>query len=627
MMKRALIIEPDYGPRPWFVNSARCIDQFLRQRGFEIHRREGPDATRAGILAAYAGLTARTEASDTAVVCYVGHGMTLEIGGHSLGRELPPYLQFICPSDFAQTTEDDFRGITAAELSLQLAALTERTPNTTVILECCHAARMSRDIGAAQGRANLALTHEGLTRHLRELRQRHPRIDMLIATGNPDAVRIGAADQFGGAMSVSLPPPDVLAALGLDLPAGGWIGAMTLRLVEILSEIGERQITWRSIGEALRARVHSQRPEIEGPVDRVPFSLTTVEAAAFSVRDNPYGPGAVLDAGSVLGVSVGDVYGVMPAGSTRLDPALAIADITIDQVTAVTSIASRIDGRGGATRLPPHAVAIARSLAFPRPAVRIVCDAVHRPAVEAAVQSSARIRPATAEERHALAELRVEGQWLELHDEIGRLFPPAAYPQSLPDAIGDLENLATAHRLRILGDQGIAASETSVALLVVEGRGAHRRIADHGETLVPGTEIAVELINHTSQARYGHVFSVGLRKRISMISAPGGIKLNPERPAYCDHDATGAVVGFTLNWPKGLPRDQPRTDTVMVVITDKPQDLSALANREHLGRPLVKMSSLEALFGQLATGRPRDGHGQAASPFAIYWRDFELDPR
>src|SRR5262249_10027424 len=156
------------------------------------------------------------------------------------------------------------------------------------------------------------------------------------------------------------------------------------------------------------------------------------------------------EAGRLHGVSVGDVYGVMPAGSTRIDPAKLIEQFTIDEVFPTYSRARRIAQHDDAIELPPHSIAIVRSLVFERLPVRISADDATQRAIEPALQRSGRVRAATPEDRDVLAELRVRGTELELHDAQGPLFAPARYPGCLRDAVSDLENLATERRLRAL---------------------------------------------------------------------------------------------------------------------------------------------------------------------------------
>jgi caspase domain-containing protein len=632
MTKRALIIQSDYEPLASFQNSTACIEQVLRSRSFELERCEGPGATRAGILQAYDGLIARASDGDTVVIYYTGHGGLTTNQQYTPGADLPRYIQHICPTDFARTTDDDFRGISSFELSLQLAALTRKTKNATMILECCFAAQLARgDEPAGTARVRPKLTRVVLTRHLQTLRERSRNFDELELTGNPHAVRVAAAGQTDSAYQLNLPSTGELRASGLDLPAGGWIGGMTLRLAEILAQIGTASVSWRSIAAELRARLSIQRPEIEGPIARVPFSLATVEAGTFPVR-SARGT-ATLEAGRLHGVSVGDVYGVMPAGSTRIDPVRLIEQLTIDEVHPMLSRAQRTASRDDASELPANAVAIARSLAFERLPVRVVANDATRPVIEFALQSSGRrVRAATPRDHDVLAELRVRGTELELHDAQGPLFAPAHYPECLRDAVADLENLATEHRLHTLsGDEGLAPADVLVELLLVGDTG-YRTLADHGEALGLRDRIALRLENRSARPVFANVFNLGLRRRIALLSAQAasGLKLPPNTPVYVGDTPAGQLVGLTLGWPQGMPRDQPRLDTAMVMITTEPADLSMLVTSEYLAASQKTASPptpLGALLDQLATGRPRNlDAASGASAFAICWRDYRLFP-
>jgi Caspase domain len=628
MAKRALILRPDYEPLAGFHNSAACIDQILSARGFEIERCEGPGATRAGILHAYDGLIRRTDPDDAVVIYYAGHGGLTTNQTYTPDADLPRYIQNICPTDYGSTTDDDFRGISAFELSLQLATLTRKTTNATVILECCFAAELARgDEPASVARVWPKLTRVVLTRHLQKLRERSRDFEELELTGNPHAVRVAAAGQTQSAYQLALPPASELHAIGIDLPKGGWIGGMTLRLVEILAQIGSAHVPWRSIAAELRERLIVQRPEIEGPIARVPFSLATAEAGTFLVHSE--GDTAIVGAGRLLGVSVGDVYGVMPAGSTQVDPAKLIEQLTIDEVSATRGRARRITRGEDASELPANAVAIAMSLASERFAVRVTASDATRPAIEAVLETSHRVRAATPRDRDVVAELRVRGNELELHDAQGPLFPPVRYPDRLGDALQDLENFATVRRLLALSDDaGIAPVDVSVELLITGSQG-HRTLAHHNEALGLGDRIAFRLENKTDKPLFANVFNIGLRRRIKLLSAPAasGVQLLPDTPTYVGASIAGSLVGFGPGWPDGLPRDQPRLDTIMVVITAEPADLRVLESGEHLVQPKQGATPLQALLDQIATGRARSpGEASRAAAFAICWRDFRLFP-
>jgi hypothetical protein len=319
----------------------------------------------------------------------------------------------------------------------------------------------------------------------------------------------------------------------------------------------------------------------------------------------------------------------MPAGSTQVDPAKLIERLTIDEVSATYGLARRINRGEGASQLPAKAVAIAMSLASERFAVNVVADEVARPAIETALETSRRVRAATPRDRDVVVELRVRGNELELHDAQGPLSPPARYPERLSDAVQDLENFATVRRLLALSDDaGIAPTDVSVELLIADSHG-HRTLAPHHEALGLGDRIALRLENHTDQPLFANVFNIGLRRRITLISGPAanGVQLLPNTPTYVGTTIAGALVGFAPGWPAGLPRDQPRLDTIMVVITAEPADLRVLESGEHLAQPRQTGTPFQALLDQIATGRARGpGDTSRASAFAICWRDYRLFP-
>lgn len=621
MARRALIVESEYQALSGFRQSATCIEQVLRARGFAIAACRGREATRDGILAAYGALIADARADDAVVVYYSGHGGIVANTTYVPDGDLPRYVQHICPSDFARTTEDDFRGITAIELSLLLAALTRRTRNATVILECCYSAQMSRGPAPAPAhQPTPVLTRVGLTKHLRALRERERDFEALELTGNRHAIRVAATGQRGSAFQLPVPPAAALRALGLELPAGAWIGAMTLVLAQLLVEVGDARVAWRSLGIALRTRLGDQRPEIEGPVRRVPFSLATVDADAVAVRSER--GVAIIEAGRLLGVSVGDVFGVLADGATEgTTGGPPIEMLTIDEVSATQSRA-----RCRPTReLPPGAVAVAMSRVLPRAAIRVVADDL-APEIAAAVDASPGLRTATADDQ-PLAELRVRDGMLELHDAGGLLYPAAPCPDRLADAIRDLERLATARRLRTLATHvELAASEVTVELLVAQD-GAFRPLAEHGEPLGLRDRIAVRIVNRGDARLFAHVFNVGLRRRIARLSAHAalGIELPTGEPQYVGTSAAGQLTGFNFRWPDGLPRDRARLDTVLVVLMAEPADLSVLERGEHLAASRGKPPALEDVLGPVA-GATMRGPSLAPGAFALCWRELPLFP-
>src|SRR6185295_3638576 len=99
--KRALVVGAQTLGLRGAENDARAMAAFLAGRGFSVDLRLGNAATRAGILA---------------------------------GDDQQGSAQHIVPFDYEHSEPDDWRGITAWELSIKQHALTDKTRNAVVIL-------------------------------------------------------------------------------------------------------------------------------------------------------------------------------------------------------------------------------------------------------------------------------------------------------------------------------------------------------------------------------------------------------------------------------------------------------------------------------------------------------------
>lgn len=93
---------------------------------------------------------------------------------------------------------------------------------------------------------------------------------------------------------------------------------------------------------------------------------------------------------------------------------------------------------------------------------------------------------------------------------------------------------------------------------------------------------------------------------------------------YIGDTTSGELRGFGLSWPAGLPRDRPRRNTVMAMITTEPADLRALESDSHLARGSSGPRALPEHHAPLASGVPRGGRTPAR--YTILWRDCLLYP-
>ncbi|HEX4417277.1 MAG TPA: caspase family protein [Kofleriaceae bacterium] len=595
MQRRALVVGSQIERVTGADYDASRMCELLIGRGFTVDLRLGGDATRAGILDGYDALIGATAAGDAAVVFYSGHGL------YSVNRDPDDAVQIvqaIAPSDLRAGGDDDFRGITAWELAIKLAQLTARTRNVTVILDCCHAAQMTRDAGLGDlvPRALPHPVHMGFRAHLRALEHRYGRVP-LDPIGNPDAVRVVACSQHE-------------AAFEHTNPAGKRAGIFTEALYEILGQLGDTPISWAAIGDAIRERVMRryvlQRPDVEGPAERQLFSLAVDPprgavqvtrprlrgaAAIAAAAAPPTAPAAPfrLHAGWITGVAAGDRYGVMPLGAAGYDAARAIATLAITDAAPMTSAAAIERWQPGHTALPDDAVAFPIERRAPTYPVAIVAPAAAHAGLARAIAGTGALHAATPDTAAiaVLATVRLAGAALTIEDAAGPLFPALRFPDELDDALHHLTSLGVARRIRgLVGDHGLSAERLAIAWGVVEA-GAPRALPDHGAALPTGARIYLTARNTDDRRRYIHILNIGLRGTITLLTkarAPAGIRLDP-RTHVTLGEHHGRLTGLALIWPPGLPSAAgPRIDELFVFVTAQPISLRGLETYARLLR-------------------------------------------
>jgi hypothetical protein len=299
MPRTALLIGSETYGLTGVGNDLETMADQLTRRGFATLRCTGPQATRAGILDSYERLIRDTRHGDAVVVYYSGHG---GLAGPPpalalYGRAAPPRLQFIVPTDYAESTESDFRGITAPELSVLLVRLTDATPNVTVVLDTCHAAHMSRDEDL-RVKALVRPAYVDIAEHLS--RQRHQGLDTTVrhVLGNQDAVRIVACGPEQSAYEYTN-------------GAGRRIGILTESIALALAEPGGRPVTWAGVMREVRRRVQTmvpqQRPEAEGPALRPLFQADATRPSGTDQWRVPDPAGRAL--GAPVTIEWGQVVG------------------------------------------------------------------------------------------------------------------------------------------------------------------------------------------------------------------------------------------------------------------------------------------------------------------------------
>jgi len=492
--------------------------EMLQKRGFAVDVRLRERATRDGILEGYEQLIHEVRPDEAAVFYYAGHGFRAFVE-----REAASW-QGIAPFDLDATKTDDFRGITAWELSINLARLTKQTKNVTVIIDSCYASQMSRD-GTGSEAVPRALSHPvrlGFEAHLQDLRARYgDAFDAVDPLGNPDAVQLVACAQTESAFEYD----------GTD---GQRRGIFTDALLEVLNDVRDAPVSWAAIGDAIRGRVLRrfpiQHPEIRGPIHRRLFSLlpgSTGAAVAISAISERYW----LEVGALMGAVSGDVYTVMPPGPPIYRKADAIAEVRIAETSATRATAVLCGWQNGHSELPKNAIAVLAEKAAVRRPVRIDAPAWELGAIEAAIDATRTLRVASSPDDQ-IATLRLADGMLTIEDRLGPLFSAARFPDNLAQTVKELANLGAAQGLRELaGEHGVSASEVEIELGTVD-RGRMRPMRDRGGALALHDRIYVKVRRNTTRALYVHIFNIGLSGRISLLtrSTATGVELTDREP-------------------------------------------------------------------------------------------------
>jgi hypothetical protein len=272
----------------------------------------------------------RSSKDDVVVIYYSGHGGLVESkldagkSNEQKGSQKPWRYQFRVPIDYDQTMNEDFRGILDVEISHMLRDTTEKTHNVTIILDCCHAGRMSRDPSHGDKASPRSLPEvqyhdiSGYVRCLRESGQLRGETDL---EGNPNAVRIAAA-------------ATTETAWEYQTAQGQWNGIMTEALTRAIDEANGHDVSWRitlfRVRELVNAEFSQQHPQIEGPDTRLHFSLQQMihGVLLLKMEDDI----AIIQAGRVAGVREGNTYAIMPFGSESADDKTQIAEARVTHV-------------------------------------------------------------------------------------------------------------------------------------------------------------------------------------------------------------------------------------------------------------------------------------------------------
>ncbi len=612
-MRRALLIGSQTFGLEGVAYDLSLMDKTLRRRGFSTVICSGEQASRAGILAACRGLINATAAEDAVILYYAGHGGQVPNPEWQPGSAQARYLHFFVPTDMEQSQVGDFRGILNLEFSQILAQLTAVCRNVTVLLDCCHAARLNRS-SRARARALPTPWPGSIAEHLTRLRTSGGHAAPFLE-GNPDVVCLAAA----GASQCSY-----------EDPSGAAGGYFTEILAEALNQVGESPVSWEILGRWVREQVlvmePRQRPELQGPTQRLVFACDPppleTQAGRFTFfYDERHGSRPSMRGGRVHGVAVGNTYAVFNLDHRSPESQLRVATARVLEVFGGTSWLE-ISGNqpcDGAPLVPLHEN-------YPK---RLVAVAPEVPAsLRLEIESSQLFGLAPSDTRAPLARIQVAGSDLVLSDGSGKMaLMPTQDQHKIFEILGRLARTQTLREL-VQDSQSDLHRAFEVSWGQVLDGCPHP--LPFSATIHAGQRIYVSVTNRSSLILFVNLFDIGVSNRISLLNdaARSGYELSPEETWCFGYQRGVGLVGVSPSWPAELPIDGPRLESIIAIISDSPLDLSILEGRGSAHRGISLRTNLEHTVAARCLGTQRSSPCSAKSDvsYAVQQIDFELVP-
>ncbi len=601
-MKRALLIASRTYGLTGMNHDLGLMCDVLVKMNFQITCLQGAEASRAGILDGFSRLLSQSSRDDAILVYYTGHG------GRAINPDWTPhsnharYLQFIVPTDMEESQPGDFRGIMDLELTWLSNRLCEKCPNVVFALDCCHAARLVR-ASKSRPKALPEPWTRGIVEHLNWLKAED---SYTTNASNVLAVRLTAA---GASQSA------------YEDPSGEFGGYFTEALAEALDQVIHTPVSWAVIGRWVREQVlvmePRQRPELEGPVERLLFSLETQSSAGsytfFYDGDEVEIPS--MRGGRLHGVATGNLYAVMD-----LDHGSRIATVGAGE------------GLGGISRVEilnrdpvdGSPLIALREMATLR---RVALSVDHLPHLAQLLEKHPLLEWADPGAHGVMANITQVSGGICVSDSTGRALH--SKPIGEMDALKILSQMARACAVREISET--PQTRLTHAWAFEWGLVKPGRLSPLGTfpSLVEGDRIYVRFANQSQVPLFIHLFDVGLSMRVAQLnaSARSGYELAPGE-SWCFGGQPGLKpVGAALGWPDLTPRDGARLETLIAIISDKPLDLSVLEGNCLPARGCGK-SLLEQTIFRKCIGSRRSGQHQTTDVcYAVKRLDFELAPK
>ena len=613
MTRRALLIAcQTYGLKGCHQDVAQmqaCLEQYQ----FQCMVLKEETATRAGILKALEELIDQSQPQDCAVIYYSGHGGIVDRTDPHPSD--PRYCTFLIPTDFDQGENGPFHGILDLEISEYQALLTRKTNNVVQIFDCCHSGRMARD--GFRVRA-LPRYHRSLTQHLEYVRAkfdsnlRHPE-------SNPYAVRLTAAGIHQKAYEYK----------GMDASSNTHTGLFTEALVEVLGASREIRMGWHQVIARVREWVMAvqptQRPGLNGPTNRLLFETESVQNAgpaffydkkAFGDDGKPWPPPGrpAIRAGTLMGVCAGDIYAL--SDDQRKNQ---ICRATVEKVMPGIAYVA-LNPRTFVMTAAPAILKEKRQNRWP------VCVASEEKALVEAIQNSPLLE-ISKETDHPIATVCKTDDGYHIYHSEQLMFHPLP---SIDATLRTLANLARGKSLTLL-ESGKDAFALDQTVTVDWGRVIQKEPCSYKENNTPlqaGDAVYISVTNQGQKTVWVNLINVGISGMISILSRSQlttGVPLTSGETYQAGRRPYQGLVGLPLSWPTQVPKGDIRTERILAIISDAPQDFTVLETDLIPNRSQI--SDLQAQLYRLQTGRGlavRSANHHVR--YAVHHLDFEFAP-
>ncbi|KAL4726640.1 hypothetical protein ACLX1H_005528 [Fusarium chlamydosporum] len=609
---RALLIgcpAPDLPAVEGDLGVMRCI---LEGYGFVCT--ELQHATRADIFEAWDQLIEETSRNDAVTIYYSGHGgfsqtLTTDQDGH----ERRP-LQYLVPVDFQDTTENDWRGITDVELSEQLLKTTKKTDNVTIILDCCHAARMARSPGRIKSiNPN---DYQQVIQHIETMQTQGRFTGELHHERNPSVLTISASSNTGAAYERAFDGVEMsclVHALSRFLARGGDADTETTQA---------HHPSWRTVmlgvQKLMKVTSPHQFPQIEGNDRRLAFRLIEADLdGALSVsRDEDSTDTVLVNGGSVHGLKPNDVYSLQPQRNER---AVSGHEITKLTVTHVGPIMSRACLEPQVTLTQDQWDQGLRAFLLSRRRLERLPVALQGAEIPETFQSSVdNSRYLTVMNNgDIMAKVECRNSRIQLISYEGnistllgdwRLQEAQSVDHVWRSCFNRLESLARARHVLTLdnGETTPLFPHVEVEIGTVGKKYVRRPWSEDATCTTIGDRIYLNFNNKSSSPVYAWVFSI-CGEKVELISraAAYGYQI-PSMGNYVfgKRDYTNQLVGSAVGWPSEIPKGSGAlSETILVIIGDGSTDLRGLETNAGVSRG---PDDLGKLIEELSTICSRD---------------------